>query len=107
MIRILGGCSSLVHLHLRDVSARVLRTKAFLPKFTYNRSSAHSEMPLLAPRLKTIKVDYDPPNFDMLALADALQSRVTLDGISRKTRGSRYESGLRVSTQQYDGGYVS
>ncbi|KIM75575.1 hypothetical protein PILCRDRAFT_670104 [Piloderma croceum F 1598] len=46
-----------------------------------HRSSAYSKTPLLAPRLRTIKVDYDPREFDMLAFADAIQSRVTLDGV--------------------------
>ena len=81
MIQILRSCSSLVQLELRGCSARVMMTNAFLPQFTYRRSSAFSKMPLLAPRLRTIKVDYDPQEFDMLAFADAIQSRVTLDGI--------------------------
>jgi hypothetical protein len=78
MIQILRSCSSLVQLELQGCSARVMMTKAFLPQFTYHRSSL---LPLLAPRLRTIKVDYDPQEFDMLAFADAIQSRVTLDGV--------------------------
>jgi hypothetical protein len=81
MIEILRGCSSLVQLELLGCSAGVLMAKAFLPQFAYHRSSVYSKMPLLAPRLRTIKVDYDPRAFDMLAFADAIQSRVTLDGI--------------------------
>jgi hypothetical protein len=81
MIEILRGCSSLVQLELLGCSAGVLMAKAFLPQFAYHRSSVYSKMPLLAPRLRTIKVDYDPQAFDMLAFADAIQSRVTLDGI--------------------------
>jgi hypothetical protein len=81
MIQILRSCSSLVQLELQGCSARVISTKAFLPQFTYHRNSLYSKMPLLAPRLRTIKVDYDPREFDMLAFADAIQSRVTLDGV--------------------------
>jgi hypothetical protein len=81
MIQILRSCSLLVQLELRGCSARVMMTNAFLSQFTYHRSFAYSKMPLLAPRLRTTKVDYDPQEFDMLAFADAIQSRVTLDGI--------------------------
>jgi len=80
-IQILRSCSSLVQLELQGRSARVMMTKAFLPQFTYHRSSAYSKMPLLAPKLRTIKVDCDPQEFDILAFADAIQSRVTLDGV--------------------------
>jgi hypothetical protein len=80
MIQILRSCPSLVQLELRKSSVGAM-TETFLTQLTYHRSSENSQMPPLAPRLRTIKVDYDPRKFDMLAFADAIQSRMTMDGI--------------------------
>ena len=80
MIQILRNCSSLVHLELRKCSVGAM-TKNFLTQFAYHRSYKESQMPPLAPRLRTIKVDCDPQEFNMIIFADAIQSRMTLDGI--------------------------
>jgi hypothetical protein len=80
MIQILRSCSSLVQLELRKCSVEAM-TNTFLTQFTYHGSSKKSQMPTLVPRLRTLKVDYHSKKFDMLAFADAIQSRMTLDGI--------------------------
>jgi hypothetical protein len=81
MIQILICCPSLVQLELRKTSVEAM-TETFLTKFTYHRSSKNSRTPPVAPRLRTIKVDYYKlSDFDMLAFIDAIQSRVMLNGI--------------------------
>jgi len=79
VIEILRSCPSLVHFELWG--STLVATKTFLSQFTYHRSSENPQIPPLAPRLRTIKVDYDPLAVNLSAFVDAIQSRMMLDSI--------------------------
>jgi EAL domain-containing protein (putative c-di-GMP-specific phosphodiesterase class I) len=76
MIKILETCTSLVQLELLDRISRCM-TETFISRLTYYRGQENSNMPQLLPRLDTIMVDYAPSYFDMLAFADAIESRMS------------------------------
>jgi hypothetical protein len=79
MIRILETCSSLEQFDLRG-RATFCMSKTFIARLACYRDRENSDMPQLVPKLHTITVDYIPSCFDMLAFADAIESRMTLSG---------------------------
>jgi hypothetical protein len=79
MIKVLQAASSLVQLDLTGSSPQCL-TKSFLAQFTYHQQSENVNVPTLVPMLRCIMVDYTPSFFDILAFADAIQSRMMVDG---------------------------
>jgi hypothetical protein len=79
MIQILQASPALVELDLRDCASQIM-TKSFLTQFA---SDGDSITPCLVPMLHTMRVDYDPSNFDILEFADAIQSRMAFNGIKR------------------------
>jgi hypothetical protein len=79
LIQILQACSSLVQLNLLGNTSEAM-TQTFLARFALCRDSEDSNraLPVLIPRLRTIKVTHYPSFFDVLAFADAIQSRMLL-----------------------------
>ena len=77
LIQILQACSSLVQLNLLGNTSEAM-TKTFLARFALCRDSEDSNRAPLVPKLRTIKVTHYPSFFDVLAFADAIQSRMLL-----------------------------
>ena len=78
MITVLLATPSLVELDLSGGSPQFM-TKSFLTQFAYHCKLEQVNIPQLLPRLHTIKVDYKPSFFDILAFADAVQSRMMVN----------------------------
>lgn len=87
MIKVLLAAPSLVELDLSGGGPEFM-TKSFLAQFTCHCKLEQMNVPQLLPRLRTIKVDYTPSFFDILAFADAVQSRMMVNstgGASQET----------------------
>jgi hypothetical protein len=78
MIELLQALPELVELDLQGDSSRYM-TKSFLTQFAHRQGSEDSSALCLVPMLQTMKVKYPPSAFDILAFADAIQSRMTSD----------------------------
>ena len=87
MIKVLLAAPSLVELDLSGNSPQFM-TKSFLTQFTYHCKSEQVNVPQLLPRLHTIKVDYMPSSFDILAFADAVQSRMMVNRTGGASQGT-------------------
>lgn len=77
LIQILQACSLLVQLNLLGNPSKAM-TKTFLARFALCQDSEDLNRALLVPKLRTIKVTHNPSFFDVLAFADAIQSRMLL-----------------------------
>jgi len=77
MIQILETCPSLEQLDLQRRATSCM-SKTLIARLACYRDRENSDMPQLVPKLHTITVDYIPSCFDMLAFADAIESRMTL-----------------------------
>jgi hypothetical protein len=97
MIKVLLAAPSLVELDLTGSSPRLM-TKYFLSQFARHHHLQNAGAPQLLPALHTIKVDYTPSFFDMLAFAEAVQSRMAVNGADRAS--SEAASGAYLRTVQ-------
>jgi hypothetical protein len=86
MIRLLLAAHTLVELDLTGSTPQCL-TEPFLARFAYHQHLENMNVPQLLPALHIIKVDYTPKFFDVLAFADAVQSRMEVSGIGRASLG--------------------
>jgi hypothetical protein len=75
LIQILKACSSLVQLNLMGNHSKAM-TKAFLARFALCQYSEDPNRTPLVPRLRTLNVTHYSSFFDLLAFADAIQSRM-------------------------------
>jgi hypothetical protein len=78
MIKVLRAVPSIVQLELIGSTPQCM-TKLFLAQFTRHQQSNDMDPPTILPMLRSITVDYTPSFFDILAFADAIQSRM-VDG---------------------------
>jgi hypothetical protein len=97
MIKVLQAVPSLVQLELIGSTPQCM-TKLFLAQFTCRRQSEDADPPTVLPMLRSITVDYTPPFFDILAFADAIQSRMMANDTGLPT--SDVPSGACLRTLQ-------
>jgi len=95
MIKVLLAAPSLVELDLTGSSPQLM-TKYFLSQFARHRHLQNAGAPQLLPALHTIKVDYTPSFFDMLAFAEAVQSRMAVNGTDRASLEAAFGAYLRT-----------
>jgi hypothetical protein len=89
MIKVLLAAHSLVELDLSGGSPQFM-TQSFLTQFTYHCKWEQANIPQLLLRLHTIKVDYKPSFFDILAFADAVQSRMMVNSTCEASASAPY-----------------
>ena len=87
MIKVLLAAPSLVELDLSGSSPQFM-TESFLTQFAYHCKSEQVNVPQLLPRLHTIKVDYMPSFFDILAFIDAVQSWMMVNRTGGASQGT-------------------
>ena len=86
MIKVLLASPTIAELDLTGSSPQCM-TESFLTRFAYNRHLENGNAPQLLPALHTIKVDYTRSFFDVLAFADAVQSRMAVNDTDVATSG--------------------
>jgi hypothetical protein len=100
MIRILETCPSLEQLDLQN-RAPICMSKTLIARLACFRDRENSNMPQLVPKLHTITVDYTPSHFDMLAFADAIESRMKLSGGEDSTSDTAFVTELKTVEIRY------